>query len=235
MTRIDRALCLIYDGDLPAALERHRQDRSRREGISARAGTDCSLRCLPANGSPAPPASCATCAPPPTRKRKATVTEVCAAHPDDAETIARLCDEIDKFYGAPPEDPARRSLQVRQALFGSPPSAHALLAWDGANLTGLAAYSYLWPASGTSRSLYLKELYVSQAARRSGTGMLLMRALFRCAADHDCTRVEWTTDTSNLDAQAFYEALGAVPEQSKIFYRVTGADVETLASLRERH
>jgi hypothetical protein len=34
--------------------------------------------------------------------------------------------------------------------------------------------------------------------------------------------VEWTTDTGNPGAQAFYQELGVKPKTSKIFYRADG-------------
>jgi ribosomal protein S18 acetylase RimI-like enzyme len=159
-----------------------------------------------------------------------TEIEIRAARPRDVDAIARLCDEMDRFYGDPPESQDRRTRQITGALFADPPSAYAMLAWDGEQLTGLAAYSYLWPAAGTSRSLYLKELYVAESARRTGTGALLMRELFRHAAANGCTRVEWTTDTSNEDAQGFYKALGVTPETSKVFYRVAGTSLNEMAA-----
>jgi GNAT superfamily N-acetyltransferase len=83
----------------------------------------------------------------------------------------------------------------------------------------LAAYSFLWPAVGLTASLYPKELYVAEAYRRTGVGRLLMDGLYDVARRRGLSRVEWTTDKSNGDAQAFYEALGARRLTSKIFYR----------------
>ena len=37
--------------------------------------------------------------------------------------------------------------------------------------TGMASYSFLWPAAGLTRSLYLKELYVAQDWQRQGIGL----------------------------------------------------------------
>jgi hypothetical protein len=54
-----------------------------------------------------------------------------------------------------------RARQVGAALFASPPAAYALLARVGRQIAGLAAYSFVWPAAGLTRSLYLKELYVA--------------------------------------------------------------------------
>jgi GNAT superfamily N-acetyltransferase len=83
----------------------------------------------------------------------------------------------------------------------------------------MAAYSFLWPAAGLTRSLYLKELYVGERYRRHGAGELLMRALFEMAGQRGCSRVEWTTDSGNAGAQAFYEMLRLPRRPSKIFYR----------------
>ena len=147
------------------------------------------------------------------------------AAPDDAAAIARLLAELDTFYGDTMRGTqGERAAQVRAALFADHPAARALLAWDGPALAGLASWSLLWPAAGLTTSLYLKELYVAQAYRRAGTGKLLMEGLRRIAADRGCSRVEWTTDTTNTAAQQFYESLGVKPLPTKLFYRVpTGA------------
>jgi len=148
------------------------------------------------------------------------VIRVDDAAPGDEGKIAALCAELDGYYGDDPEGtPAQRTGIVRDALFGVPPLAYALLAWDGPDLAGMAAYSFLWPASGLTASLYLKELYIGAAYRRAGVGRVLMDGLGAIAARRGLSRVEWTTDTANEGAQAFYEALGAKPLASKIFYR----------------
>jgi GNAT superfamily N-acetyltransferase len=145
---------------------------------------------------------------------------VTSAQAGDAEAIAGLLEEMGRFYGGAGEEPlAAQLVQINEALFSSTPAAYALLAWDAKALVGIASYSFLWPALGLTRSLYLKELYVAASARRSGVGKLLMAGLFDLAAKHRCSRVEWTTDTSSQAAQEFYEEIGAKPSLVKIFYR----------------
>jgi GNAT superfamily N-acetyltransferase len=146
------------------------------------------------------------------------------ATPADAAAVAALCAELDEFYGETPEgSPDQRTAQVREALFGDRPAGRALLAWDNsAILAGFASYSLLWPAAGLSTSLYLKELYVGESYRRAGVGKLMMNGLYRIAAERGCSRVEWTTDTGNQAAQAFYESIEVKPLATKIFYRATG-------------
>ncbi|MBV9095947.1 MAG: GNAT family N-acetyltransferase [Streptosporangiaceae bacterium] len=146
---------------------------------------------------------------------------VSPAEPGDAAAIAALLEELNRFYGtAASQSPGRRVAQVSEALFTDPPAAYALLARDVGRLAGLAAYSFLWPAVQATRSLYLKELYVHSAYRRQGIGALLMRAIFAKAAETGCSRIEWTTDTGNTAAQAFYARLGLSQHPSKVFYRV---------------
>jgi ribosomal protein S18 acetylase RimI-like enzyme len=55
-----------------------------------------------------------------------------------------------------------------------------------------------------------------------GVATALMRGLYAIAAEHGCSRVEWSTDDSNEQAKAFYAAFGAKPLPSKIFYRAEG-------------
>lgn len=78
-----------------------------------------------------------------------------------------------RFYRVTEVDPLElRISQIKASLFSDPPSAYAVLAWEDGRLVGLAAYSFLWPAGGLTRSLYLKELYVAETARQKGVGRL---------------------------------------------------------------
>jgi len=150
------------------------------------------------------------------------VVKIRPAGPDNVLAIAELLDELDRFYGAPQSEPLHeRTVGIWDALFGLTPAAHGLLAWDGAELAGIASYSFLWPAAGVTRSLYVKELYVRQASRRKGVGALLMYELAKIAAAHKCSLMEWTTEPDNLDAQQFYMALGMELFTEKVFYRVS--------------
>jgi GNAT superfamily N-acetyltransferase len=153
------------------------------------------------------------------------VTVVKPAEPTDVHAIAELAQEMDRFYGATEFDPHEvRVRQINEAIFTDPPWAYVLLAWtDDGHLVGFASYSYLWPAVGLTRSLFLKELYVSESVRRQGIGKQLMHALYEVAAKNECSRVEWMTDKFNADAQRFYEdLLGVPPDASKVFYRLEG-------------
>lgn len=150
---------------------------------------------------------------------------VVPAEEEHLSALVELLAEMDRYYGVTElETLESRVHQTRDALFGDVPAGAALLAWHDNRLVGLAAYSFLWPAVGMTRSLYLKELYVAEDARRLGVGSLLMSRLNDIARKHRCSRVEWTTESTNEDAQRFYSRIGATMNKDKVFYRLSLLD-----------
>jgi len=159
--------------------------------------------------------------------------DIRAARPDDLDGLLDLLAEVDDFYGSPPTDSrGQRAAQVTAALLSAEPAAHALVAADGGRLVALASYSYLWPAAGTTTSLWCKELFVRAGHRRLGIGQLLLRELARIAIDRSCSRLEWTTERSNVDAMAFYAALGAPAQTDKVTFRLEGDHLASMAGDR---
>ncbi|MFJ1585510.1 GNAT family N-acetyltransferase [Streptomyces sp. NPDC088197] len=136
----------------------------------------------------------------------------------DTDEISVILGEIEHYYGGEPT--AADPEQIRRALFSSRPAATVLLARNDGNVVGLASYTFLWPAAGADTSLYLKELYVRESAQRRGVGRALLAELKRIAAESACSRIEWTADTDNPPALAFYEALGVEQKAGKVFYRL---------------
>jgi GNAT superfamily N-acetyltransferase len=157
------------------------------------------------------------------------VLEIGPAVPADVDTIVFLLNEMDEFYGDPESETLdERAVQVRAFLFGDGAAVEGLVARDRGTVVGLASFSMLWPAARTTKSLYLKELYILTAWRGKGVGSLLtgsgwpalvLDGIDRIARERECSRVEFTTDTGNLDAQAFYASLGFQPHTGKILYR----------------
>jgi ribosomal protein S18 acetylase RimI-like enzyme len=162
------------------------------------------------------------------------VLAVTPAERHDLPALADLMEELDRFYGATEVEPLeQRTAQIEAMLSGDVPVAYVLLARDGEDVVGFASYSFLWPAVGLTHSLYLKELYVRRARQREGIGGLLMQKVCELAVNNGCSRVEWTTDNSNADAQRFYEALGASVYGTKVFYRIEEPAFAQVANLRD--
>jgi GNAT superfamily N-acetyltransferase len=158
------------------------------------------------------------------------VIDILAPVPGNVEDIAMLMEKLDRSYGVTNIEPrGQREPQIAAALFQEPKAAYAFLAWDWEQLVGIASYSFLWPAAGVTRSLYLKELYVIEGYRRKDVGTLLMQRLCQVAVEYGCSRVEWTTDKGNVLGESFYERLGIPQNQEKIFYRLEDDSIRQMA------
>ena len=74
---------------------------------------------------------------------------------------------------------------------------------------------------------------MSKEYRRSGVGQLLMQRLVEVATETGCSRIEWTTDVDNSDAQQFYENLGYSPHRGELSIVRNSVD-PAAAELRSR-
>jgi GNAT superfamily N-acetyltransferase len=126
--------------------------------------------------------------------------------------------------------------RLNETLFGTAPSARALLAWPAtpapAEAAGFALYFYNFSTFLGRRGLYLEDLYVRPHYRGQGCGRALLAALARHAHDLGCGRFEWTVLDWNTSAQHFYEGLGAAVLPDWRIVRLTG---EPLARLAMQH
>ena len=103
-------------------------------------------------------------------------------------------------------------------LVDPPPNATLCLVADGdAGLVGFAILNPYFPAPNLTHGLYLKELYVSQAARSAGVGEKLIEAIRGLAKERGNTRVIWTTGEANSGSQRFYDRLG-MRREKKVYY-----------------
>lgn len=79
---------------------------------------------------------------------------------------------------------------------------------DG-SLLGLAnVRTFARPSTGTV-GLYLDDLFTDPAARRSGVGAALLRAVADLAAERGASVVRWITAADNTPARALYDELAA--------------------------
>lgn len=141
----------------------------------------------------------------------------------DLPVVADLLYEVERFYETvdfPPREQWEE--QIASLLFSNAPAARVLLALQSEEPQGFASYSFLWPAVGVSKSLFLKELYVRENHRRQGVGVRLMSRLCSIAVESGSSWLEWTTDADNSDAQKFYDRLGVRRASAKVMYRVEG-------------
>lgn len=153
------------------------------------------------------------------------MTTIRLAGQDDAPKLAALMIQMQRHYGAP--HPTLAALEAD--LRALPNGVQILVADQFGEITGLAAFTNVYPGPGLSSGLFLKELYVADSARGAGIGEALMRALARLALERGLTRVDWVVGSDNDSAKKFYNRLGGQHLFERRFYRLNGDALVALA------
>ncbi|WP_333766788.1 GNAT family N-acetyltransferase [Streptomyces sp. IBSBF 2435] len=153
-----------------------------------------------------------------------------AATPADLPLLHALIRELADYERALADAQATEE-QLRTALFGADPVAHALIAAD--DTTGEPAGFALWfrnfsTWTGTP-GLYLEDLYVRPQARGAGHGKALLAALAAICVERGWSRFEWSVLDWNEKALAVYRSIGALPQDEWTVQRLTGPALEKLA------
>ncbi|MFG6455575.1 GNAT family N-acetyltransferase [Roseateles sp. BYS96W] len=130
------------------------------------------------------------------------------AEPRDLNAIVQLISELAEFENL------THLLEVtpdRLAphLFGDAPAAECLVGEADGEVVAFALFYKNFSTFLSKPGLYLEDLYVRPAHRRSGLGRALIVELARLACERGYGRFDWTVLDWNEDAIHFYEKLGA--------------------------
>ncbi|MFE7130351.1 GNAT family N-acetyltransferase [Streptomyces sp. NPDC057638] len=151
-----------------------------------------------------------------------------AALPSDVPEIHRMIRELAEYEKAADEARATQD-QLHQALFGDHPAAYAHIAeTDGGEVAGFALWFLNFSTWRGVSGLYLEDLYVRPGHRGGGYGKALLTELARVCVARGYERLEWSVLNWNTPSIAFYESLGARPQDEWTVYRLTD---EALAEL----
>ncbi len=119
---------------------------------------------------------------------------------------------------------------LRQGLFGPQPRCHCDVAfWNGAP-AGFALWFYNFSTFAGKAGIYLEDLFVEPHLRGHGIGKALLRTLARRCVDEGLPRLQWWVLDWNEPSIAVYKALGAKPMDEWTVFRVSGPELEALAS-----
>jgi GNAT superfamily N-acetyltransferase len=150
------------------------------------------------------------------------------ATPDDVPAILRLIHDLAEYERALHEVKATEE-DLRASLFGEEPKVFAHVAEHEGEVIGFALWFLSFSTWLGRHGIYLEDLYVDPAVRGHGHGKALLTELARIAVERGYGRVEWAVLNWNTPSIAFYEALGARPQDEWTTYRLTGEALTTLA------
>jgi len=145
--------------------------------------------------------------------------------PADDPALARLLIEMQGYYRVycPPSE------TILADLAGLPAGVEILVAEADA-VIGFAMFSAIYPGPGLTAGFFLKEIFVTEIARASGAGTSLMTSVARIAVQRGFKRVDWTADRYKPRLLAFYDRLGAIRQEDKVYFRLIGDALVELAN-----
>jgi GNAT superfamily N-acetyltransferase len=149
------------------------------------------------------------------------------ALPSDAEVVVAMAAEL----AAAVEDPTPDFDAARFVHDGFGPDRwfECLVAETEHEPVGYALICRGFEAHTGKRRLWLGDLYVRAAARRSGAGRALMTAVASRALDLDCAAVYWELWRPNAVGRAFYERLDAEETGDLALMRLGGERLAAMA------
>lgn len=152
-----------------------------------------------------------------------------AARADDVDFAFSMIVALAHYERAPGEVSGSPEL-LRQALFGSTPTAEAVIAERDGQRIGFALFHGTFSTWECQPGIWLEDLFVSEEHRRSGVGEALLRHVAQIAVDRGCTRLEWVALDWNEPALSFYNKLGAEVLADWVQHRLEGASLRAVAA-----
>ena len=156
--------------------------------------------------------------------------DIRAAEPRDLKAIVQLISELAEFENlthlleVTPE-------KLEPHLFGDAPAAECLVGMVNGEVVAFALFYTNFSTFLAKPGLYLEDLYVRPAHRRSGLGKIILTRLAEIAVERDYGRFEWSVLDWNEDAIRFYEKMGAKVLPEWRICRLTG---DELAAYKRR-
>ncbi|MGW6730308.1 N-acetyltransferase family protein [Nocardia sp. NPDC055029] len=151
------------------------------------------------------------------------------ATPADVPALVGLVHDLAEYEKAP-EECTLTAEQLDSALFGTAPALFAHVAENDGVVVGCAIWFLNYSTWDGVHGIYLEDLYVRPETRGTGLGRALVAALAAEAVEHGYSRVSWSVLTWNTPSIAFYESLGAAPQDEWVGYRLAGAELTALAA-----
>ena len=149
--------------------------------------------------------------------------------PRDVPGLADLFSEMQAYYGRP----VPVSQAIEAAMLACKPATdlfdpRVLLGVVGEKVVASIILNVSFPAFELTKSLYIRDLYVAQDARRCGIGQKLVIAAAKLTLADGFSALDWTTETSNSAARAMYQSCGA-RQLERTYYRLSDDDLALYA------
>lgn len=150
------------------------------------------------------------------------------AAPGDVPDILRLIRALATYEHEPDAVKATEE-SLHQTLFAHDAQVFGHVAEIDGEVVGIAVWFLNYSTWTGKPGIYLEDLFVSEAARGTGAGRALFRALAQEARRRGCARIDWAVLDWNTPAMDFYRAIGGRAQSGWQPWRLDGAALEAMA------
>lgn len=150
------------------------------------------------------------------------------ANINDSATILGFIKELAEYENMSNDVVATEEL-LKQNIFEKK-LAEVIIAEFDNKPVGFALFFHNFSTFLGKGGIYLEDLYVQPAMRGKNIGKTLLSSLAKLAVERDCGRLEWSCLNWNEPSIKFYKSQGAIPMDEWTVYRVTGNELNELAS-----
>lgn len=153
------------------------------------------------------------------------------AAPADRLILQQLFHEAEVHYEGH-KAPSRQlvAAHVDRDVIPSLARCEILLAECEDSVAAMASFGQLYPAPNLGGQIQVKDIFVRDGFRNRGLGTAIIRRLAALALERRCSRVDWTAETTNPQAIAFYDRLGVPRVESKVYFRLDGETLKAFAA-----
>ena len=151
------------------------------------------------------------------------------ATPADVPQILQFAKDL-AVYEREPDAVSASEADLHAGLFGPNPLVEALIAEIDGVAVGSAIFCRTFSTWTGKPGFWLDDLYVRPESRGAGAGKALLVRIAALAAERGYARFEWWVLDWNEPAIGFYKTLGAKPMDEWTVFRVSGPELEALAS-----
>ncbi|MEO6197849.1 MAG: GNAT family N-acetyltransferase [Dehalococcoidia bacterium] len=150
----------------------------------------------------------------------------------DSETLIRLMEGLAAYEKLTPPDEAAK--ERFRAHLAEGKRFEAVLAEASGEAIGYALYFESYSTFRANPKLYMEDIFVEPAHRKSGAGFALFKAVVKEADRRGCVAVEWQVLDWNQLAIGFYERVGGRHEKQWPPYTLGRAEMDTLLDRHSR-
>ena len=149
------------------------------------------------------------------------------ASADDADEIHSLILELAELMDVR-EKVGGTSKDLHNALLGTEPVVHALMAEQGNNAIGVAIFFLTYSTWRGSNGVYLQDIYLRPGKREAGTGSALFSKVAAWAALQGADHLRLSVDVNNVAARTFYSRVGMSVRDDEMIFQISGRDFRAL-------